>query len=189
MRNNILGSSFDDGHHNADVSNIQAQPSGDDTLSSFQDYEQFKTENSRYAAGARPYNNDAETGRGGGSNMHSGLRLRPYSNVYNSTGQDPANGSFETILLETIGGNIVPGQNVQDIGGKRASFLLNDVGLDDDFGDESDVFESRGTCQDDTASLYSDSGVSADAEISGSNHMDQNMKGRSSSSRLHLDRR
>lgn len=191
MGNNIVGSSFHDGHHNDDISNIQAQPSGDDTLSSFQDYEQqLKTENGRYAAGAIQYNSDAEMVRGGGgSNVQSGLRLRPHSNVYSGPTQEPANGSFETILLETIGGTIVPSQNVQDFGGKRTSFLLNDVGLDEDYGDESEVFESRGTCQDDTASLYSDSGVSAEADISESSQVDQTKKGRSSSSRPHYERK
>ncbi|KAG0598944.1 hypothetical protein M758_12G114000 [Ceratodon purpureus] len=149
------------------------QSSGDDTLSSFQDYtQQLKTDsNGRYVAGAKKYDVVAEMGR---SNQQSGLRLRPPSNmVY---GQDLANGSFETVLLDTIGG-----QNAQDTGCKRGSFLLNsDVGLDEDFGDE-EAFESRGTCQDDTASLYSDSGMSAEAENSGS--VDQNKKVRSNSTR------
>ncbi|KAG0554669.1 hypothetical protein KC19_12G109900 [Ceratodon purpureus] len=149
------------------------QSSGDDTLSSFQDYtQQLKTDsNGRYVAGAKKYDVVAEMGR---SNQQSGLRLRPPSNmVY---GQDLANGSFETVLLDTIGG-----QNAQDTGCKRGSFLLNsDVGLDEDFGDE-EAFESRGTCQDDTASLYSDSGMSAEAENSGS--VDQNKKVRPNSIR------
>ncbi|KAG0598943.1 hypothetical protein M758_12G114000 [Ceratodon purpureus] len=139
----------------------------------FEDYtQQLKTDsNGRYVAGAKKYDVVAEMGR---SNQQSGLRLRPPSNmVY---GQDLANGSFETVLLDTIGG-----QNAQDTGCKRGSFLLNsDVGLDEDFGDE-EAFESRGTCQDDTASLYSDSGMSAEAENSGS--VDQNKKVRSNSTR------
>ncbi|KAG0554670.1 hypothetical protein KC19_12G109900 [Ceratodon purpureus] len=139
----------------------------------FEDYtQQLKTDsNGRYVAGAKKYDVVAEMGR---SNQQSGLRLRPPSNmVY---GQDLANGSFETVLLDTIGG-----QNAQDTGCKRGSFLLNsDVGLDEDFGDE-EAFESRGTCQDDTASLYSDSGMSAEAENSGS--VDQNKKVRPNSIR------
>ncbi|KAG0554695.1 hypothetical protein KC19_12G111400 [Ceratodon purpureus] len=139
----------------------------------FEDYtQQLKNDsNGRYVAGAKKYDVVAEMGR---SNQQSGLRLRPPSNmVY---GQDLANGSFETVLLDTIGG-----QNAQDTGCKRGSFLLNsDVGLDEDFGDE-EAFESRGTCQDDTASLYSDSGMSAEAENSGS--VDQNKKVRSNSTR------
>jgi hypothetical protein len=155
------------------------QSSGDDTLSSFQDYnQQSKTDsNGRYAAGGNKYDVLAEMGR---SNQQSGLRLRPPSNMVFS--QEPANGSFETVLLDTIGGGI-GGQDALDIGCKRSSFLLNsDVGLDDDFGDE-EAFESRGTCQDDTASLYSDSGMSAEADTSGSSQVDQNKKVRSSSSR------
>lgn len=155
------------------------QSPGDDTLSSFQDYnQQLKTDsNGRYVAGAKKCDVVAEMGR---SNQQSGLRLRPPSNVVYS--QEPLNGSFETILLETIGGGI-GGQDAQDIGCRRSSFLLNsDVGLDEDYGDE-EVFESRGTCQDDTASLYSDSGLSAEADNSGSSQVDQNKKVRSSSSR------
>lgn len=106
------------------------------------------------------------------------VRVRPHPNVYNPTGQDPANGSFETILLETIGGNIVPGQ---DAGNKRTSFLLNhDVGLDEDYRDDSEAFESRGTCVDDTVSLYSDSGMSVEADTTWSSQVDQNKKGRTS---------
>lgn len=195
MGNYVMRSSFDDGHHTLLEHEHEHEHDDDDQADepliqpSFQDYEQFKTENGRYAAaGAKQYNNnDVEAG-------HTSVRLmRPHSNVFNATAQQPENGSFETILMETIGGNIVPSQDGHDGGGnnKRTSFLLrNDVGLDEDFGDESEVYESRGTCQDDTASLYSDnSGMSAEADTSGSSQVDQNKKGRSSSSRPHHDRK
>ena len=151
------------------------QSSGDDTLSSFQDYNrQLKTDsNGRYVVGAKKYDAVAEMGR-------SNQRLRPPSNVVCI--QEPTSGSFETVLLDTIGGEIGV-QDAQDSGYKRNSFLLNsDVGLDDDFGDE-EAFESRGTYQDDTASLYSDSGMSAEADTFGSSQGDQNKKLISSSSR------
>lgn len=190
----IMGSQFGEpGHslleHDDDISNVNQ--AGDDTLSAFhefQDYEQqVKTENGRYNAGATTKKYDAAEIMG----RDIQPRRPPHSgNIVYRTGQEPANGSFETILLETIGGNIVVPDG-QEIGAtKRTSFLLsNDVGLDDDYGDESEAFESRGTCQDDTASLYSDSGLSAEADTFGSSQVDQNKKVRSSSSQPHRDRK
>jgi hypothetical protein len=151
------------------------QHSGEESRSISQDADKHTT----FATGGylSEANVEAEAGRSTGSSQRSlqGIsQLKPLFDIASSSQQN-SNGYYESAAHEAMPADQHENRGVIN---KRTSFLLNDVGLEDHF--ESDgIFDLRDG-YDDSASLFSESGLSVEADQSSSSQVDQNKKVQSS---------
>lgn len=163
----------------------RSQHSGDESVS----FSQEDDKHQKYFNGghiSRSNGGEADAGRSTGAIQSSQIltRLKPPSNgVYSS--QQNANGYFEPSMQEA---GLADGQENRGVVSKRSSYMLNDVVLDDHFENDG-IFDLRDGYQDDSASLFSESGLSVEADFSSLNHVDQNKKMQSSSGRPRHERK
>lgn len=140
-----------------------------------------------YANGGSLYegNGDFEAIRSAGSSQRSLQGISQHEPLFHVASNILSSSGNRKFAVQKA---IVADQHkVQRMISKKGSSLLNDVGLEEHF--ESDgIFDLRDG-YDDSASLFSESGLSVEADLSSSSQLDQNKKAQSGIAQVRNERR